>query len=108
MYPLLVKDRLQLPYAALSVVLVVVCQVLPAASWLRLLHWLCNAAALALHGIHAFLPPPQRYPDAWTLLITGSSCAYFILVFAAVTVAQLLGTFDRGRGSAERAREKEA
>lgn len=29
---------------------------------------------LVAHALHALVPPPARYPDLWTLLITSASC----------------------------------
>lgn len=31
---------------------------------------------LLLHGLHYGIPPPERYPDLWTLLFTGVSCGH--------------------------------
>lgn len=108
MYPLVVKDGLHLAYGVLCAALLALCEVsmppdpvalLPATMMkhrLRDVIRLTYIAGTAIHGIHAFVPHPARYPDAWTLLITGSSCAYFIACFVALTVAQLRGAFDSG------------
>lgn len=43
---------------------------------LRLLTVLLGAL---LHLLHSVVPSPQRYPDIWTLLITGVSCGALAL-----------------------------
>lgn len=93
MYPLVVKDGLHVPYCGLCVALVLLCEAAPASGFARAAHRLCYAGGLAVHAVHALAPPPARYPDAWTLLVTGSSCAYFVLCLAAVTAAQIAGYF---------------
>eukprot|EP00929_Paragymnodinium_shiwhaense_P006883 TRINITY_DN110833_c0_g1_i1.p1 TRINITY_DN110833_c0_g1~~TRINITY_DN110833_c0_g1_i1.p1 ORF type:complete len:534 (+),score=39.52 TRINITY_DN110833_c0_g1_i1:111-1712(+) len=96
MYPLIVKDKLHLPYVAFCVVLAVGCELSPGCVpwYLRLAFRASFAMMAAFHGIHALVPPPSRYPDLWTMLITGSSCAYFVLCLLALTVAQMLGVFS--------------
>lgn len=87
MYPLVVKDRLQTAYILLCTPLVILCEALPAVPRLRAAFRASYVLGAAMHGIHALVPPPHRYPDVWTLLITGSSCGYFLLCLAALTFA---------------------
>ncbi|CAK0834200.1 unnamed protein product [Prorocentrum cordatum] len=104
MFPLVVKDKLIKVYAAQCLALVALCEALPAPGALRAAFRGCYVLAVLLHCVHALVAPPARYPDAWTLLITGSSCGYFVLCLGALTVAQLRGVFDhgwQGRGQKE-------
>ena len=96
MYPLLAKDRLHVPYAGLCILLAAALEALDAPGALRALFRLSAVGMLALHAVYAAVPPPAKYPDAWTLLITGSSCGCFVLALGAVTLAQLRGSFDGG------------
>lgn len=92
MYPLIVKDKLHLPYALFAVLLIALFECLPAPPpLLRLFCRMSTAVGLVLHIVHAVLQAPARYPDAWTLLITGSSCGYFVLCLLALTAMQLSG-----------------
>jgi len=105
MYPLVVKDGLQVPYVVLCVALARLCEALPAFPTLKRCFRVSFVLGLAMHAIHALVPAPKRYPDIWTLMITSSSCAYFLLCLGALTAAQLHGTFDshRGGGGSEKA-----
>eukprot|EP00928_Gymnodinium_smaydae_P043586 TRINITY_DN2916_c0_g1_i2.p1 TRINITY_DN2916_c0_g1~~TRINITY_DN2916_c0_g1_i2.p1 ORF type:complete len:532 (-),score=90.67 TRINITY_DN2916_c0_g1_i2:349-1944(-) len=106
MYPLVVKDGLHVAYILLCVGLIAMCELLPATLVLRLALRAAFLLAFALHGIYALVPAPARYPDAWTLLITGSSCGYFVCCLVAVTFAQLKGLFDK-QGPADAMRKDE-
>ncbi|CAE8646775.1 unnamed protein product, partial [Polarella glacialis] len=94
MYPLMVKDGLEVPYGVGCTLCALLCEASSAPGVLRLFYRLSFVFGVVLHLVHAFLPPPGRYPDAWTLLITGSCCAYFLSCLVAVTAAQLRGVFD--------------
>eukprot|EP00418_Pyrodinium_bahamense_P048171 CAMPEP_0179174466 /NCGR_PEP_ID=MMETSP0796-20121207/86137_1 /TAXON_ID=73915 /ORGANISM="Pyrodinium bahamense, Strain pbaha01" /LENGTH=504 /DNA_ID=CAMNT_0020877763 /DNA_START=203 /DNA_END=1718 /DNA_ORIENTATION=- len=94
LYPLVVKDSLQVAYILVCAPLVALCEVLPALPVLRVAFRVSYIVVLSLHAIHALVPAPLRYPDIWTLLITSFSCAYFVLCLGALTTAQLLGEFE--------------
>lgn len=94
MYPLVVKDGNELVYKAMVVILMLGTEAAPAPVLLR---WSMRASFFAgavIQAVHDTITPPSRYPDIWTLLITGTSCAYFLVCLAAVTAGQLLGYFD--------------
>ncbi|CAK9013213.1 unnamed protein product [Durusdinium trenchii] len=94
MYPLMVKDDLCLAYlfsvSALLVALVLQLGHHSKVFWVGSLLF----PGLVAHALHALVPPPARYPDLWTLLITSASCGYFLLSLLGVTYLQLLGAFD--------------
>jgi len=94
-YPLVVKDGLQVAYILLCVLLVVMCEAAPAPPALRAGFRGSFLLAFLVHGVHAAVPAPRRYPDLWTLLITGSSCAYFVFCLCLLTLAQVGGAFER-------------
>ncbi|CAK9004730.1 3-glucosyltransferase (Dolichyl-P-Glc:Man9GlcNAc2-PP-dolichyl glucosyltransferase) (Asparagine-linked glycosylation protein 6 homolog) (Dol-P-Glc:Man(9)GlcNAc(2)-PP-Dol alpha-1 [Durusdinium trenchii] len=74
MYPLMVKDDLCLAYlfsvSALLVALVLQLGHHSKVFWVGSLLF----PGLVAHALHALVPPPARYPDLWTLLITSASC----------------------------------
>ena len=39
------------------------------------------AGLVALHALDAFVTPPPRLPDLWTIGITTYSCAHFGLLY---------------------------
>eukprot|EP01062_Namystynia_karyoxenos_P067423 TRINITY_DN61377_c0_g1_i1.p1 TRINITY_DN61377_c0_g1~~TRINITY_DN61377_c0_g1_i1.p1 ORF type:complete len:552 (+),score=162.84 TRINITY_DN61377_c0_g1_i1:134-1657(+) len=98
MYPLVVKDRLHTAYAALTLATVAASECAPAPAVLRGVMRLGYLCGLCLHAVHAAVPPPQRYPDAWTLLFTGSSCAVFLCTLGAVTWAAVRDPLGRQGG----------
>eukprot|EP01065_Artemidia_motanka_P024036 TRINITY_DN28693_c0_g1_i1.p1 TRINITY_DN28693_c0_g1~~TRINITY_DN28693_c0_g1_i1.p1 ORF type:complete len:501 (+),score=122.70 TRINITY_DN28693_c0_g1_i1:67-1569(+) len=102
MYPLVVKDELRVAYAGIMIATAGVCEWVPAggaARWVIRVEWLCMAA---LHLVHARVAPPARAPDAWTLLITGFSCAHFCVALVYVTAVQLVGLRGGRRGHLKR------
>ncbi|CAJ1406044.1 unnamed protein product, partial [Effrenium voratum] len=92
MYPLMVKDQLWLAYFGTQL-----CLLLLVGKGHRALVLLWVLVAGLLHGLHAWVPPPAKYPDLWTLLITGASCGYFLCALLGATVAQLRGAFDESK-----------
>lgn len=50
------------------------------------------AAMIFIHLLMAFVTPPSRYPDLWTVACTTLSCGYFVLVFIMSNVSQFWNT----------------
>eukprot|EP00927_Polykrikos_kofoidii_P052189 TRINITY_DN45977_c0_g1_i1.p1 TRINITY_DN45977_c0_g1~~TRINITY_DN45977_c0_g1_i1.p1 ORF type:complete len:559 (+),score=41.53 TRINITY_DN45977_c0_g1_i1:138-1679(+) len=99
MYPLVVKDKLHVPYILSCLVLALLCERAPAPLILRLVFRASVAVGLVLHGIYAMLQPPTRYPDLWTMLITGSSCCYFVSCIIMLSAMQLSWAYHGGVSS---------
>lgn len=102
MYPLFVKDKLQLAYAA-SVVLfgsithLVASATSPSATaatsrayliYERTYKPFMIICMFAIHVVMAFVPPPVRYPDLWTVACTTLSCGHFVLLYLLCNVSQ--------------------
>lgn len=109
MYPLVVKDKLYGPYIAACVVLVAFSEAAPASTlngWLNS-RWLSRSTSALIacsHLIYASdLPIFTHRADDRLLLITGSSCSYFLCSLVLVTLLQYRGTFGcTGRGKTGR------
>ncbi|KAJ2380362.1 Glucosyltransferase-like protein, partial [Coemansia sp. RSA 2559] len=87
MYPLLFRDGLQVPYWVLAVgwSLLRSCPACPAdrrtPRLVLMLQWLSTFAMVAIHVLHAFVPPPQALPDVYVVANVLLSCAMFALFF---------------------------
>ena len=127
MLPLLVKDGLLIPTIALSLLYLTVNNNLsnlstmtqekilspipiPASAntitntVMRFLMILSLAGCIVITILSQTLPPPDRYPFLWSLLICVYSAAHFLAALAALHILQFLGAPDRSRQS--RLREK--
>ncbi|KAJ1782387.1 Glucosyltransferase-like protein [Coemansia sp. RSA 2399] len=87
MYPLLFRDGLQVPYWVLAVgwSFLRSCPACPAdrrtPRLVLVLQWLSTFAMVAIHVLHAFVPPPQALPDVYVVANVLLSCAMFAFFF---------------------------
>eukprot|EP01064_Diplonema_japonicum_P001445 TRINITY_DN10931_c0_g1_i1.p1 TRINITY_DN10931_c0_g1~~TRINITY_DN10931_c0_g1_i1.p1 ORF type:complete len:513 (+),score=67.75 TRINITY_DN10931_c0_g1_i1:636-2174(+) len=95
MFPLVVKDNLQVLYTALMLATVGACELICHSHkrWRLCWHFVL-LTMLTAHVIHATVAPPAHLPDLWTMLITSLSCMYFLIASAALSFGQLRGSFD--------------